>query len=118
MLQWFRKQESSHAEVNGNGNDMHIALMQKMVEFLEGQISAPKRATSVLSHVSRFKELPPSFQEKELPALYLKLEQYLCDEDPMQKFTRLALRKTVQYRYEPLMELENFNPIFEEKAAQ
>lgn len=118
MLQWFRKQESSHAEVNGNGNDMHIALMQKMVEFLEGQISAPKRATSVLSHVSRFKELPPSFQEKELPALYLKLEQYLCDEDPMQKFTRLALRKTVQYRYEPLMELENFNLIFEEKAAQ
>ncbi len=120
MLQWFRKQpeSSSASKLNGNGNDLHIALMRKLVDFLEEQISSPKRATAVLSQISRFKELPPTYQEGELPGLYLKIEQYLCDDDPLQKFNRAMLRKTVKYRYEPLMELENFGLIFEPDVIQ
>jgi PAS domain S-box-containing protein len=124
MLQWFRKNDSQTVEKNGNSNgngssnDMHNALMVKLIEYLENQISAPRKSASILSHVARFKELPASYRVKELPELYLKLEHYLCDEDPMQKFTRLALRKTIQYRYEPLMQIESFSVIFEEKKAQ
>lgn len=120
MLQWFRKQpeSSSASRLNGNGNDLHIALMRKLVDFLEEQISSPKRATAVLSQISRFKELPPTYQEGELPGLYLRVEQYLCEDDPLQKFTRAMLRKTVKYRYEPLMELENFGLIFEPDVIQ
>jgi hypothetical protein len=122
MLQWFKKNDSHTVEKNGNGNgssnDMHNALMVKLIEYLENQISAPRNAASIMSHVARFKELPTSYRVKELPELYLKLEHYLCEEDPMQKFTRLALRKTVQYRFEPLMQIDSFSVIFEEKKAQ
>jgi PAS domain S-box-containing protein len=122
MLQWFRKNDSHTIEKNGNGNgssnDMLNALMVKLIEYLENQISSPRNAASIMSHVARFKELPATYRVKELPELYLKLEHYLCEEDPMQKFTRLALRKTVQYRFEPLMQIESFSVIFEEKKAQ
>ncbi len=117
MLQWFRKQPTNSQTAN-NGGDLHIALTRKLIDFLSSQISNPKRATTVMSQISRFKELPPTYQEKELPSLYLKIEQYLVDEDPLQKFTKSQLRKTVKYRYEPLMELENFSLIFEQEKIQ
>lgn len=117
MLQWFRKQPVN-STASGNGGDLHIALIRKLIDFLANQISSPKRATSILSQVARFKELPPTYQEKELPSLYLKIENYLVNEDPMQKFTKSLLRKTLAYRYEPLMELENFRLIFEEDPIQ
>lgn len=117
MLQWFRKQPAN-SQASNNGGDLHIALTRKLIDFLSSQISAPKRATSIMSHIARFKELPPTYQEKELPGLYLKIEQYLVDEDQMQKFTKAQLRKTVKYRYEPLMELENFSIIFEGEKQQ
>lgn len=116
MLQWFRKQDE---ENGGKGNgDLHIALIRKLTDFLSSQISTPKRASSILSQISRFKELPPNYQERELPSLYLRIEQYLVEEDPLQKFARPQLRKTVKYRYEPLMELQNFNLIFEPENKQ
>ncbi|MCB0273345.1 MAG: PAS domain S-box protein [Calditrichaeota bacterium] len=97
---------------------MVAALTRKLIDFLGSQFSTPKRATAIMSQISRFKELPPTYQEKELPSLYLKIEQYLVDEDPLQKFTRSQLRKTVRYRYEPLMDLENFRVIFEAESTQ
>lgn len=117
MLQWFRKQPLNS---NGghNGGDMHIALTRKLIDFLASQISSPKKATSILSQIARFKELPPTYQERELPSLYLKIEHYLVNEDPMQKFTKSLLRKTIKYRYELLMELGNFSVIFEDEPAQ
>ncbi len=118
MLQWFRKQQTGTSKLNGNGSEEHIALMRKLVDYLEGQISSPKKATAVLSQIARFKELPPPYQEKELPSIYLTIENYLCEEDPLQKFTSSQLRKTVKYRYEPLMEMENFNIIFEDQTVQ
>lgn len=117
MLQWFRKQPVN-STASGNGGDLHIALIRKLIDFLANQISSPKRATSILSQIARFKELPPTYQEKELPSLYLKIENFLVNEDPMQKFTKSLLRKTLAYRYEPLMELENFRLIFEEDPIQ
>lgn len=117
MLQWFRKQPLNSNGGN-NGGDMHIALTRKLIDFLAGQISSPRKATSILSQIARFKELPPTYQERELPSLYLKIEQYLVNEDPMQKFTKSLLRKTIKYRYELLMELGNFNVIFEEEPVQ
>ena len=75
MLQWFRKQEMDPKAGKNNG-DLHIALTRKVVDFLASQISSPKKASSILAQVARFKELPPNYQEKELPSLYLKLEQY------------------------------------------
>ena len=117
MLQWFRKQDDENGSGRSSG-DLHIALIRKLIDFLSTQISTPKRASSILSQISRFKELPPNYQEKELPAIYLKIEQYLVDEDPLQKFSRPQLRKTVKYRYEPLMELQNFSLIFEASETQ
>ena len=118
MLQWFRKQQIGTSKLNGNGSDEHLALMRKLVDYLEGQISSPKKATSVLSQIARFKELPPTYQEKELPRIYLSVENYLCEEDPLQKFTKSQLRKTVKYRFEALMEFEDFSIIFEDKTVQ
>jgi PAS domain S-box-containing protein len=53
-----------------------------------------------------------------LTAIYLKIEQYLVNEDPMQKFTKSLLRKTVKYRYEPLIQMANFGLIFEDEQVQ
>ena len=117
MLQWFRKQPVN-GHHNGNSGDHQVALIRKMVDYLAEQVSSPRRATAIMSQINRFKELPPTYQEKELPALYLKVEQFLVDEDPMQKFTRSQLRDTVKYRFEPLMELENFSVIFEDLEDQ
>jgi PAS domain S-box-containing protein len=117
MIQWFRKQPLSSGTGN-NGGDVHIALTRKLVDYLSSQLSSPKKATSILSQIGRFKELPPTYQEKELPALYLKIEHYLVNEDPMQKFTKSLLRKTVKYRYEPLMEMVHFSLIFEDEPVQ
>ena len=118
MLQWFRKQQPSDSPGGNQSADLHIALTRKLIDFLESQISSPKKATSLLSQIARFKELPPTYQEKELPSLYLKIERYLVEEDSLKKFTKPQLRKTVQYRYEPLMELENFSLVFEPESAQ
>ncbi len=117
MLQWFRKQEMDPKAAQNNG-DLHIALTRKVVDFLASQISSPKKASSILAQVARFKELPPNYQEKELPSLYLKLEHYLIEEDQPSKFTLPQLRKMIKYRYEPLMELQHFNLIFESDGLQ
>lgn len=117
MLQWFRKQEMD-PKAGKNSGDLHIALTRKVVDFLASQISSPKKASSILAQVARFKELPPNYQEKELPSLYLKLEHYLIDEDQPPKYTLPQLRKMIKYRYEPLMELQHFNLIFEADAIQ
>lgn len=117
MLEWFRKSTISANPVT-NGSDQQVMLMRKMVQFLTDQISTPRRAVSILSQIARFKELPPTYQERELPSLYLKIERHLVDEDPLQKFSRSSLRKTIAYRFQPLTELENFGLIFAEEKQQ
>ncbi|MGH1363446.1 MAG: PAS domain S-box protein [Calditrichia bacterium] len=117
MLQWFRKQ-AMDSSANPTNGDLHVALTRKLIDFLSGQISQPKKAPAVLALIDRFKKFPPTYQEKELPGLYLKIENYLVKEDGAQKFSRVQLRKTIRYRYEPLMEMQNFSLIFEPDTTQ
>jgi len=117
MLQWFRKQ-TTDSNANPTNGDLHVALTRKLIDFLTGQISQPKKAPAVLALIDRFKKFPPTYQEKELPGLYLKIENYLVKEDSAQKFSRVQLRKTIRYRYEPLMEMQNFSLIFEPDTTQ
>ena len=118
MKQWFRKHPNEAPAAGTKNGDISVALARKLITYLESQISSPKRATAIMSQIARFKELPPTYQQKELPALYLKIEKYLTEQDPLQKFTRSQLRKTVRYRYEALMELFNFKLIFEPREIQ
>ncbi len=117
MLQWFKKQEEN-AQIGKNDNEMQISLARKLVDYLAGQISTPKKAAAILSQISRYKDLPPSYQERELPGLYLKVEHYLVNEDPLPKYTKPQLRKNIRYRFGPLMDYEHFSLIFEPEQDQ
>ncbi|RMF59478.1 MAG: PAS domain S-box protein [Calditrichaeota bacterium] len=117
MFQWFKKQVAEE-NVQHQDGDLHVAMARKLIQFLEGQVSNPKRATTIMSAIARYKELPATYQLKELPGIYLKIEDYLVEKDGLQKYTRTQLRKTVKYRYEPLMDLNNFRLIFEIQDKQ
>ncbi len=117
MFRWFRRQKERSTS-NTTGEELHIALSRKLLDFLAKQISVPKRAALIIADVKRSKELLPASLEKELPKLYLTIEHFLVTQDPLQKYTRSNLRKTVKYRYEPLLKLPNFKLIFETEIKQ
>ncbi len=115
MLQWIRKRTLKGRKVV---TAEHKPSTLALVEELSAQITAPQRASSILASVAQFRALLPVEQEKELPAIYLRLEQYLVEADSRKKFTREQWRDWVRCRYEPLLALPNFNLIFQPLRRQ
>jgi signal transduction histidine kinase/DNA-binding response OmpR family regulator len=93
-------------------------LIDSLIDYLVGQMSQPERAASVLASLSRFRALSPAEQEKELPAVYLLLEQFLAEVDPARKFTTDKLRTVVRSRFAPLLDLPHFDLIFQPASRQ
>jgi protein-histidine pros-kinase len=91
---------------------------QQLIDFLAGQISAPGRAGSVLDRVSHFRQLPPAEQLETLPGVYLLLEQFLSEVDPLKKYTRQQLRELTKGQYPSLLASEQFRLIFEPERPQ
>jgi diguanylate cyclase (GGDEF)-like protein len=116
LLPWFREKTST---VTGQKREeVLLSRAVELIDYLASQISAPKRAASIVESVSRYRALPPVEQQKELPATYLLLEQYLAEVDPLKKFTRDKLREVVRSHYRPLLALPHFQLIFQPAHQQ
>ncbi len=83
--------------------------MDQLVE----QISDPERAASVLETVGQYRRLPPDGRERELPAIYLFLEQYLAEFDSNPGLTRARIRDQVRERHPAFLDRADFGPLFE-----
>lgn len=90
----------------------------ELVDFLAGQISVPKRAGGVLTAVAAFRQLPREKLRSELPGIYLLLEQYLTDIDPLKRFSRSEVREVVHERFPSLESSECLGLIFETPERQ
>lgn len=91
---------------------------QALIHYLAGQVSTPARAASVLERVTQFQALSVADQEAALPGVYLLLEQYLAEVDPLKKYSRRQLRQMVENQYRPLLGQERFALIFEPARRQ
>ncbi len=116
LLPWFR--QKTLTPTGQKREEAGLSLAVKLIEYLASQISTPKRAASIFASVSQYRALPLAEQQKELPATYLLLEQYLAEVDPLKKFTRDKLREIVRSHYEPLLALPHFQLIFQPAHQQ
>lgn len=82
MLLWWFHKRTPVSEEHETGSESILPSITTLIDHLIGQISTPTRAASVLASISRFQALAPIEKEKELPAIYLFLEQYLVEVAP------------------------------------
>jgi PAS domain S-box-containing protein len=115
MIRWLRRfRLFSKGQHLANEDRPEAAL----IASLAGQVSTPQRAGAVLDAVETFQRLPRSQQVDELPGIYLLLEQYLTDIDPLRKLTRVQLRESVRDHFSFLLASEPFGLIFETSSQQ
>jgi two-component system sensor histidine kinase/response regulator len=93
-------------------------LSAALVDFLIGEMRAPRPAASLLARVSQFRARRGAEQERDLAALYLLLEQHLVEVDAGKRWTRERLRAQVRERFLPLLELPDFGLAFQPDALQ
>lgn len=89
-----------------------------VVAHLMEQITVPQQARSVREAVARYYRLPPEAQLAELPGLYLLLEHYLTEVDPLRTKTPPQLRAQVQAQFPTLTPLAGFEIIFATSSLQ
>jgi PAS domain S-box-containing protein len=86
--------------------------------MLAGQISIPSKAGLVLESVEAFIRLDPKVRIQELPRIYLLLEQYLTDLDPVRTLTRADLRERTRSTFSGLTDEPSFRIVFESPERQ
>ncbi len=119
MLEWIRKKpKASPAEV------AQTSPFTELVDFLLNQLPEPEFAPPLLERVRRFKSLAVEEQERELPATYLFLEQYLVDSGGALadaggvRLDTTQLRSLVVTAHDGLLSLPGFRLIFEPPELQ
>lgn len=115
MIRWLRKLRQFK---KGRYREAGVLPEAALIASLAGQISAPKRAGAVLDAVEAFQRLSRAQQVDELPGVYLLLEQYLTDVDPLRRLTRAQLREAVRDHHASLLVSESFRLIFEPRSRQ
>lgn len=75
----------------------------RLVRFLAEQVSLPKRAGGAMSSVDAFFKLDRARQQRELPHVYLILEQYLTEVDPVRRLSRSQVRESVRSEFPELI---------------
>ncbi len=92
-----------------------------MVALLRNLLSravVPGRTAALKERVKAFERLSPMEQEKELPSIYLEIEQYLVVADMPGRLSREDLRRSTRNDYSPLLILPGFALIFESALRQ
>ena len=90
----------------------------ELVRTLARQISIPQKAGPVLQSLEAFAALDATGRRSELPRMYLLLEQYLTDFDPVRKLSRQHLRDMVSSQYTDLVCESPFSLVFEPADRQ
>lgn len=93
-------------------NDDEEAL--DLIAYMTKLITLPTQARTVLGEVLTFRQLPISRREKELPKIYLMLEQYIVEVDPLKRHTRATLRKHLVKQYPTAVLTKGIDFIFDE----
>ncbi|MEE8186208.1 MAG: ATP-binding protein [Nitrososphaerales archaeon] len=81
-------------------------------------IPSPTPDEPVLARLSSLKGLSYSDQEKKLPEVYLVAEQHLVEVRSAENFTKHQIRDIVRSQYQPLLDLPQFNLIFQPDHLQ
>ena len=111
MLRWFRQlfKPPCRPETRDRTDAQQQALIADLIDY----ISDGQRAASVLEQAAHFQALSPSEQRSALPAVYLRLEQYLTEVAPYKPVSKEHLRRLVPSRYGALLALPGFALIFQ-----
>jgi PAS domain S-box-containing protein len=115
LFMWFFRTQNPRRSRRSSNT---AAQVVELILELKNRISTPARAGSVLLAVTRFLSLPSDEQEKELPGIYLLLEQYLIEVDSLRELTRDSLREWICSRYPNLLVLPNFGLLFKDLSQQ
>lgn len=117
MRGWFRWLKDKAKRLRGTSTD-DAPPEEVLVTYLAEQISVPGKAKSVFDAVNQFERSTPPERQNQLSALYLLIEQYLTEIDPVPRFTRDELRQQISKKFPTLQEHEHFYLIFEPPARQ
>lgn len=90
----------------------------QLIRMLAGQISIPAKAGHVLEEIETFARLDPGRRRSELPRIYLLLEQYLTNVDPVRTLTRPQLRNLACSNFRELTQEGGFGVVFEPSERQ
>lgn len=112
-FKWLRRL-FSRASTNQNSTVQEI---EQLHEFLQAYTSSSVRTNPLREFDEQYFQLPTEQIIAKLPALYLSYEQHIS-EYKKRKSTEVALRKAVQLRFPRLLELPQFQLIFQEEAQQ
>lgn len=112
-FKWFRK-SFSRASTTQHSTVQEI---EQLHEFLQAYTSSSVRTTPLREFDEQYFKLPTEQIIANLPALYLSYEQHISGYK-QRKSTEIALRKAVQLRFPRLIELPQFQLIFQEEAQQ
>jgi hypothetical protein len=66
--------------------------------YVKGLITRPERASNLIERVDGFKKMPVRKQAEDLIPLYLDLEAYIIENEPIRKYTEETLRLDVYAR--------------------
>lgn len=89
-----------------------------LIRFLSEQISVPQRAGAAMNAVSNFFKLDRTRQQHELPHVYLLLEQYLTEVDPVRRVSQAQLRERVRAQFPAAVASGPLALVFESPARQ
>lgn len=95
-------------------NDYQIA--SNLIEYMTKLISIPMQAKTVLEQADAFLKLPTQVQEKELPKIYLLMEQYIVEVDALKIYSRKSLRSELFSAFPAINEITSIAFIFQENT--
>ncbi len=112
MLEWIRKKRSA-----APAETVTASPCTELVDFLLRQLPESERSPQLVERVRRFKGLTALEQERELPAVYLFLEQYLLSAASV-RLDQAQLRSQVITAHDGLLSQPGFRLIFEPPELQ
>jgi len=107
---------SLRARQPSSGDNRPIPVL--LIDFLVSQMSSPRASAALHKEISRFRSLQAKQQEKDLPRLYLLLENQLVEADPLKRVSRAELRSVIRSRFASLLVIPSFDLIFEPADTQ
>ncbi len=83
-----------------------------LVDFLESIVISANQNSPLLKDLAQFRKFEVDEQEKELPALYLVIEQYIAEIESHTRYNRNRLRAEIRTKFPETLKLQRFGLIF------
>jgi len=112
IYSFFAPSPSSKRDIIITTTDTDILL------YAINLITRPERVQFLFEKIEKIKRLPPAEQENISIQVYLELEKYLIEKEPIRKYTQEGLRKEIREKFNPEERGTRFFTLFLEDWLQ